>query len=105
MFKRTNARRGPDRGRSHMFHGVAIQPGGDFECSGVQVYQNERFLSVDAPQLPLDDCSDPGQCRCTYHHYDDRRTALRRDSDMGLPVRDPPVNQRAGLGRRITDGA
>lgn len=104
MFKgRTKARRGPIRRRSHMFHGVAIELGESCECSAAQAHLNERFLSEDAPRLPLDDCNDPSQCRCTYHHFDDRRTALRRESDMGMPVRDQPVNQRAGVGRRITD--
>jgi hypothetical protein len=82
---------------------VAIEVGEDCECSAAQSHANERFLSEDAPRLPLDECNDPGRCRCTYHHFDDRRTALRRESDMGMPVRDPPVNQRGGVGRRITD--
>jgi hypothetical protein len=105
MFKgRTKRRRGPVKVRSHIFHGVSIEPGEACECSAVQAHRNVRVLSEDALPLPLDDCSDPGQCRCTYQHYDDRRTRPRRDSDMGMPVRDAPVNQRAGVGRRITDG-
>ncbi len=104
MFKgRTKTRRVPVRIQRHMFHGVSIEPGEDCECSAVQAHRNVRFLSEDALRLPLDDCSDPGRCRCTYQHFDDRRTALRRESDMGMPVRDPPVDQRAGVGRRITD--
>ena len=104
MFKgRTKTRRASVKIQRHMFHGVSIETGEDFECSAVQAHRNIRFLSEDALPLPLDDCSDLRQCRCTYHHFDDRRTAPRRESDMGMPVRDPSVNQRAGVGRRITD--
>ena len=34
----------------------------------------------------------------------DRRTDLRRESDVGLPMKDHPGNARRGFGRRVTDG-
>jgi hypothetical protein len=63
-----------------------------------------RFLSEDAPRLPLDECQCVEHCHCVYRHFSDRRTAVRRDADMGLPHRQVPGDQRAGVGRRITDG-
>lgn len=111
MFKgRTRRRRGPIGGRakttrnSHMFHGVAVVPQEDCECAAAQACVGERFLSDDAPPLPLSGCDNPGGCRCKYQHFDDRRTQPRRETDIGLPGREPPNNQRAGVGRRITDG-
>lgn len=54
--------------------------------------------------LPLSDCDNPAGCRCKYQHYDDRRTDARRESDIGLPMKDHPNDSRNGTGRRVTDG-
>lgn len=87
---------------SNLFHGIAVEPG-ELACEAVQRMAGHRFLSDEAPKLPLDKCECIQDCRCVYRHYADRRTQVRRDADMGLPRRDVPRDQRAGVGRRITD--
>ena len=47
-----------------------------------------RYLSKDAPRLPLRDCTESG-CTCRYRHYEDRRhegVALDRN---GMPLPHP----------------
>ena len=88
---------------SSLFHGIAIEPGED-ACEAVRQLAGHRFLSEDAPRLPLDECQCVQECRCVYRHFTDRRTHVRRDADMGLPHREVPGDKRAGVGRRITDG-
>lgn len=83
------------------FHAVSIKPGPD-ACDAVNAIQGTRFLSKEAPQLPLPECMS-GDCRCTYEHFDDRRDGARRDSDVGLPSATPGVNRRRNRGRRTPD--
>jgi hypothetical protein len=67
--------------------------------------RNQRFLSKDAPHLPLPDCPNAGKCLCHYRHYEDRRTNPRRSADMGggLPSESPKTNRRQTRGRRAED--
>ncbi len=103
MFKRKpREQRAPGRAVRHLFHGIAVEPG-DTACEAVKQITGHRFLSEDAPRLPLDQCQCVQDCRCVYRHFSDRRTQVRRDADMGLPRRDVPGDQRAGTGRRVTD--
>jgi hypothetical protein len=83
------------------FHAVSIKPG-PAACEAVNAVEGVRFLSKDAPPLPLADCTNPG-CRCTYQHFDDRRAGPRRDSDVGLPSEAPGEERRKRRGRRETD--
>ena len=83
------------------FHAVAIKPGRN-ACDAVVEIEGVRFLSREAPQLPLPDCTNP-DCRCTYQHFDDRRQGPRRDSDVGLPSKPPEEDRRQRRGRRSTD--
>ena len=60
------------------FHAVGIKPAGQGQsCDVVLALRGQRFLSAEAPTLPLPDC-DAAQCSCTYGHYDDRRSSSRR---------------------------
>lgn len=86
----------------HLFHGIAVQPGAN-ACDAAQEIAGHRFLSEDAPRLPMDSCTRQPDCRCTYQHFKDRRTEVRREADLGLPVRHVLREQREGRGRRITD--
>lgn len=92
------------RGVSKLFHGVAVRARGDACCEAVDSLGTRRFLSEEAPLLPLAKCSNPQGCRCVYEHFDERRGNLRRETDIGLPVRALLEDKREGLGRRITDG-
>jgi len=91
-------------GVNKLFHGVAVRPRGDDCCQAVDALGTQRFLSEDAPLLPLAECSNPQRCRCVYEHFDERRDNLRRETDIGMPVRLHADEKRAGHGRRITDG-
>ena len=52
-------------------------------CAAVKAIAGQRLLVDRAPPLPLADC-DLGSCQCRYQQYDDRRTDLRRDADVGI---------------------
>ncbi len=93
----------PIRTARKIFHGVCISADEQEACAAARELANVRFLADDAPMLPLKDCTNPSGCRCRYQHFDDRRTDARRESDIGLPVKDHPNDVRSGVGRRVTD--
>jgi hypothetical protein len=75
-------------------------------CAAAAMCRNTRFLSKDAPRLPLANCEHPDQCRCKFKHYEDRRGGgVRRATDAGVgsggekPVRE----RRETRGRRERD--
>lgn len=51
-------------------------------CNAVKELHGIRFLSAQAPTLPVNGC-DQEHCHCDYIHHDDRRIEVRRD-DVGL---------------------
>jgi hypothetical protein len=59
------------------FHCVSIKIDGCGCFAGKQL-QGKRFLSAEAPLLPLPGCAD-GTCKCRYEHHNDRRHDLRRN--------------------------
>jgi len=64
-----------------------------------------RFLSDEAPRLPLPMCSSPLHCQCTHKHFADRRACARRDVERtGLQGPRIGVERRTKHGRRATDG-
>lgn len=67
------------------YRGVQIMADRSECCEAVKAIASQRFLSADAPKLPLNAC-DAANCRCTYQHYVDRRTDLRRASDTGFDI-------------------
>ena len=56
--------------------------------------RHQRWLSREAPQLPLPGCTRPDTCRCTYQHHEDRRAGGRRAEDTDA-FRQPAVANRA----------
>lgn len=104
MFKRrkTGPKKPAISALSHLFHGIAIEPC-EGACEAARALARERFLSEEAPRLPLDGCTRAQRCRCTYRHFSDRRTDVRREADLGLPHRVLLHDQRDGRGRRVTD--
>ncbi len=108
MFKKS-VRKAVKRSRPHLksvtqlFHGIEVIPC-DAACDAARKVAGHRYLSDEAPRLPMEACNNPQGCQCVYRHFRDRRTDVRRESDVGLPVRDVPqeLRLRAG-GRRITD--
>jgi hypothetical protein len=89
---------------SQAYHAVSIQPGNPC-CQRARALQGQRFLSRDAPRLPLKNCSRE-TCTCHYQHYDDRRGGPRRAREIGVAMDGwHEAEQRAeqGRGRRKTD--
>lgn len=57
------------------FHAVSIQPALQ-SCPAVEALKLQRFLSEEAPALPLANCGTP-TCSCKYVHHADRRGGAR----------------------------
>ncbi|MCH1929525.1 hypothetical protein L9G16_04970 [Shewanella sp. A25] len=57
----------PDR----RFHCVSIEHYGEC-CEKADEVKGKRFLSKEAPEIPMEECTNP-DCQCRYQHYEDRR--------------------------------
>jgi hypothetical protein len=74
-------------------------------CAEAHAIRKRRFLSKEAPALPLEGCSNRSGCPCTYKHHEDRRGTPRRKgaasftSTQKVPVRE----RRESIGRRRDD--
>jgi hypothetical protein len=64
-----------------------------------------RFLSHEAPRLPLPECSAGTACPCGYKHYADRRGPPRRAEELTGIRRQTPGSpeRRHDHGRRSSD--
>jgi hypothetical protein len=73
---RTAARAAPPRDASAKrpicTHAVSVETGLT-PCAAAIALSDRRFLSNEAPPLPLPDC-DSDSCGCRYAHHDDRRS-------------------------------
>lgn len=90
---------------SNPWHAVSVvSPDGT--CKAAREAQGRRYLSADAPKVPLQNCDHPGQCQCRYAHHSDRRSGKRRARDNGLPARMHAGSERrhGARGRRASDG-
>lgn len=86
------------------FHAVTIQTGRNC-CHEARALQGQRFLSREAPSLPLKNCSSDS-CLCHYLHHDDRRAGPRRARDMGVAMDgwlETDLRVQKGRGRRKAD--
>ncbi len=74
-------------------------------CDAAWQRRSQRYLSREAPRLPLPECDRSEACRCVYRHHSDRRAGPRRASESGgPPARTAPVqNLRLKRGRRKID--
>ena len=59
----------------------------DAACAAAIQLRGKRFLSRDAPRLPLPECTRQDQCQCKYRHLRDRRGPPRRAGDEGSFLR------------------
>jgi hypothetical protein len=64
------------------WHAVSVIPKGA-SCEAAHTMRGKRFLSADAPRLPLVQCTSPKSCTCAYKHYEDRRGNPRRNDEAG----------------------
>jgi hypothetical protein len=87
--------------RSRQFGAVSIESDWRGCCEASQKLVRQRFLAGEAPMLPLDACSQPGDCHCVYKHWSDRREGERRTSYEGLASQfHAATNRRDGEDRR-----
>jgi hypothetical protein len=85
------------------YHCVTINAGKK-GCAAAQALKDVRMLSLQAPRLPLVECSSPDTCQCTYRHYDDRRAGPRRARERGdMPDPWSRTDRRRSIGRREAD--
>lgn len=93
--------------QDHRFHCVSIVNKGHC-CEQVNALTGKRFLSKEAPALPMEECTMP-HCECRYQHFEDRRqSSNERRVDYGVTRELFGVfgeqNQRSSSkGRRTTD--
>jgi hypothetical protein len=101
---RSSVIRAPSARASSHWHAVAIKPKGQC-CDAVQAHRTARFLSSDAPRLPLPECSTSDTCTCVYKHHADRRAQPRRQAEKDGLRRSGKVAQERRLisDRRKTD--
>lgn len=81
------------------YHCVEVKPS-TRTCDAVLEIEGKKFLSVEAPALPLPGCN--VYCSCRYVHFDDRRQKKRRDRFAANSIADKSVtrNRRLGGDRR-----
>jgi len=81
-------------------------------CQASIAAKSRRFLSGEAPRLPLEGCSQPKKCICVYKHFNDRRAGFRRAAELDpseRPYARPATSSRSqelrrSKGRRAADG-
>jgi hypothetical protein len=81
------------------WHAVSVKPGAG-ACEAATSGKGRRWLSREAPALPLAGCTRPDRCSCKYQHHDDRRAGPRRADDMDAFVRPAKM---ASERRRLRD--
>ncbi len=74
------------------WHAVSVKPGSR-ACNAAMSGKERRWLSREAPMLPLPGCTQAARCHCTYQHHDDRREGLRRADEIDAFARPPKVAQ------------
>jgi hypothetical protein len=86
------------------WHAVIIAAPAD-ACAAAKECRGKRFLSAEAPWLPLEGC-DVARCQCKYRHHADRRGAPRRKTEKGAAPAAKAKDQgtrRTSRGRRAAD--
>lgn len=100
MVKQT----GSDKKTRSPWHAVSIISTGG-SCEAARALKGQRFLSADAPRLPLMECTSAAACPCRYRKHPDRRAGPRREVEKTGLRRPPSEDQerRRRRGRRKTD--
>lgn len=89
--------------RTPTFHAVEVRSTRE-ACAAARAIRGKRFLSAEAPLLPLESCNRRA-CTCVYAHYEDRRSLQRRDLHLhdGSINMSPRPERRVQRGRRHAD--
>jgi hypothetical protein len=77
--------------KKEAWHSVSIIRG-RHACQAVVKLNGQKWLSAQAPQLPVKGC-EAKQCDCRYRHHADRRSADRRETS-GLVSGPPKQGER-----------
>ena len=93
-------------GAADPFHAVSINPT-QGSCPAVVSLALQRFLSEEAPALPLADCN-ATDCACRYVHHADRRSGNRNRRGGEIEQYEQSEfwslrNRRDVVGRRLQD--
>jgi hypothetical protein len=86
------------------YHAVSIKAGPGCSRTGSS-YGGQRYLSTEAPTIPLPTC-DARNCRCRYLHHEDRRDESDRRQRSGWHAHAELAkggDRRGSHGRRVTD--
>lgn len=91
-------------GVQNPWHAVSIVAGASC-CDAAKNLSTTRYLSHQAPRLPLAECTKASDCRCSYLHHEDRRGRPRRAAEAGAAWPEPYIghDRRRERGRRATD--
>jgi hypothetical protein len=89
------------------YHAVSIKLS-DFPCAAAKGIAGQRFLSSEAPKLPLPGCTNASTCACRFIHHKDRRAGKDRRSPFGPAGFGPATGKyahekRTGQDRRSGD--
>ena len=98
---RTSGRPVEHRRIGNPYHAVSIETGLRC-CEAARELERHRFLSTEAPMLPLEGCTQ-SRCQCRYTHHDDRRSQRDRRVQFPNPHAVRNGERRRSIGRRITD--
>ena len=82
------------------YRAVTIQYGSSC-CRSAAAIHEKRFLSGNAPALPLANCTSPGLCQCSYRVLHDRREDPLPSRPAGSWIRQLG-NRLSAAGRRRT---
>jgi hypothetical protein len=81
------------------YHCVEVKMSYD-ACEEVLKIHGKRYLSAEAPTLPLPDCNQ--NCGCKFKHHNDRRFDDRRDAFSASGIHfSGQKNRRLGGDRRL----
>jgi len=97
-----DAPRRKDKKINRRWHAVGIVATAR-SCDAARACKDRRYLSAEAPALPLEGC-DAVRCECRYGHFDDRRRGPRRSEEKGgVPPKAIKAERRERRGRRASD--
>ncbi len=94
----------PDSSADTRWRSVKIRPG-LIACERVDSLNGQVFLSRDAPELPLANCTE-ADCHCHYVFLDDRRSGIDRRANLdrlGEFLSISERDRRRSSGRRTGD--
>ena len=90
---------------ANAWHAVSVTTNAT-ACGAAEHIRGKRFLSDEAPRIPLPDCASPLQCRCVYRHFSDRRAGPRPPTRVAIRYRmriGDEDRRREPRGRRADD--